>query len=188
VSVDSRSPNEVTIPKEQPSPVPSRAKKRFVSFALTFLICFATWIVLSGRFDLFHIGLGVIACGIVALFSNTILISKRRLEQLPRQWLGFILYIPWLLYQILLANLHVMYLVLHPRMMELIDPRIIRFNSRLRKPMSLFIFAHSITLTPGTITVYVSISGEYTVHVIDEQSGTALPGEMEERVARVMGE
>ena len=188
MSDDSRSTNEVIIPKKQRSPVPSRAKKRLVSLALTFLVCFATWIVLSGRFDLFHICLGVIACTIVASLSDTILISKRGLEQLPRQWLGFILYIPWLLYQILLANLHVMHLVLHPRMLELIDPRIIRFKSRLKKPMSLFIFAHSITLTPGSITVYVSIAGEYTVHVIDEQSGTALPGEMEERVARLMGE
>jgi len=166
----------------------SRAKKRFVSSALTFLICFATWIVLSGRFDLFHIGLGVISCGIVAFLSDTILISTRGHAQLPRQWLGFILYIPWLLYQVLIANLHVMYLVLHPRMMDLIDPKIIHFKSRLKKPMSLFIFANSITLTPGTITVYVSIAGKYTVHVIDKQSGTSLPGEMEERVARLMGE
>lgn len=188
VSVDNRSPNDAAILKRQPSSVPSPKRKRFISFSFTFLICFATWIVLSGRFDLFHIGLGVVACTIVAYLSGTILISRRGLERLPGQWLGFILYIPWLLYQVLLANLHVMYLVLHPRMAELIDPRIIRFRSRLKRPMSLFIFANSITLTPGTITVYVSIRGEYTVHVIDEQSGTALPGEMEERVARLMGE
>jgi len=98
------------------------------------------------------------------------------------------MYIPWLLYQVLLANIHVMYLVFHPRMIDLIDPRIIRFKSRLKKPMSLFIFANSITLTPGTITVFVSITGEYAVHVIDEKSGDSLPGEMEERVARLMGE
>ena len=188
MSVDNRSPSDVVILKKQPSSIPSRRKKRLVSFALTFLICFATWIVLSGRFDLFHIGLGVIACTIVASLSGTILISKRGHEQLPRQWLGFILYIPWLLYQVFLANLQIMYLVFHPRMMELIDPRIIRFKSRLKKPMSLFIFANSITLTPGTITVYVSITGKYTVHVINEPSGNSLPGEMEERVARLMGE
>jgi len=188
VSVDSRPPDIAALPRKQRYSLQSRAKKRFVSSALTFLICFATWIILSGRFDLFHIGLGVLASGIVALFSDTILISRRGLEQLPHQWLGFILYIPWLLYQVLLANLHVMYLVLHPRMIDLIDPKIIHFKSSLRKPMSLFIFANSITLTPGTITVYVSITGRYTVHVIDKQSGTALPGEMEERVARLMGE
>ena len=36
--------------------------------------------------------------------------------------------------------------------------------------------------------VFVSITGEYAVHVIDEKSGNSLPGEMEERVARLMGE
>lgn len=98
------------------------------------------------------------------------------------------LYVPWLLYQVFLANLHVMYLAFHPRMLDLIDPKIVRFKSRLKKPMSLFIFANSITLTPGTITVYVSLTGEYTVHVIDTRSATSLPGDMEDRVARVMGE
>lgn len=182
------SPSDGTLRDKERSSALARRFKKIVSFCLTFLICFATWIVLSGRFDAFHIGLGIIACGIVAFLSGTNLISRRGLEHLPRQWLGFIVYIPWLLYQVLLANLHVMYLVFHPRMIELIDPRIIRFRSRLKKTMSLFIFANSITLTPGTITVYVSINGEFTVHVIDEQSGTALPGEMEVRVARVMGE
>lgn len=188
MSVNNRSPiNAVTLKKQHASAL-SRTKKRVASFALTFLICFVTWLVLSGRFDLFHIGFGVIACAIVAFLSNTILISRRGLQRLPYQWLGFILYTPWLLYQVLLANLHVMYLVFHPRMAELIDPKIIHFKSKLKTPMSLFIFANSITLTPGTITVYVSINGRYTIHVIDKQSGTSLPGEMEERVARLMGE
>lgn len=162
--------------------------KKFISFILTFLICLATWIILSGRFDIFHLGLGVIACTIVARLSGTILISTRGIENLPRQWFRFICYIPWLLYQVFLANVHVMSLAFNPRMIEIIDPRIIRFKSKLQKPMSLFIFANSITLTPGTITVFVSITGEFTVHVIDEHSGLALPGEMEEKVALLMGE
>ena len=188
MSVDNLSSTDVSFGKAKPSPGQSRRAKKVVPFCLTFVICFATWIVLSGRFDFFHITLGIIACTIVASLSGSILISRRGLEKLPGQWLRFILYIPWLLYQVLLANIHVMYLVFHPRMLELIDPRIIRFKSRLKKPMSLFILANSITLTPGTITVFVSINGEYAVHVIDEESGNALPGEMEERVARLMGE
>jgi len=188
VSVDHLSSSNSPIGKARGSPARSRRTKKIVPFCLTFIICFATWIVLSGRFDFFHIALGIIACTIVASLSGSILISRRGLENLPGQWFGFIVYIPWLLYQVLLANIHVMYLVFHPRMIELIDPRIISFKSRLKKPMSLFIFANSITLTPGTITVFVSITGEYAVHVIDEKSGKSLPGEMEERVARLMGE
>lgn len=188
MNVDNRSPNDISIVSKTHTSTLSAGPGKIISFILTFFICFATWIVLSGRFDIFHLGLGVLACTIVASLSGTILISRRGLGSLPRQWLGFVCYIPWLLYQVFLANLHVMYLVFHPRMIELIDPRIIRFKSRLKRPMSLFIFANSITLTPGTITVFVSITGEYAIHVIDEPSGTALPGEMEDKVAGLMGE
>lgn len=188
MDVDKLSPDEpVPINKKRRGASSLRLKKSF-SFILTFSICFATWVILSGRFDIFHLTLGVIACVIVARLSSTILISARNMRNLPRQWFRFICYIPWLLYQVFLANMHVMSLAFNPRLIEVIEPKIIRFKSRLKRPMSLFIFANSITLTPGTITVFVSITGEFTVHVIDEHSGLSLPGEMEEKVALLMGE
>ncbi len=100
----------------------------------------------------------------------------------------FFLYIPWLLYQVFLANIHVLYLTLHPRMRDLIDPQIITFESRLKKDIARTTFANSITLTPGTITVNVNIFGKFAVHCIDKKSGEPLPGEMENRIARVFDE
>lgn len=73
-------------------------------------------------------------------------------------------------------------------MMELIDPRIIRFRSKLKGDLSRVTFANSITLTPGTITVYVSLDGDFRVHAIDEKSRVGLPGEMEERIAKAFRE
>lgn len=73
-------------------------------------------------------------------------------------------------------------------MMDLIDPRIIQFKSKLKSDISLVTFANSITLTPGTITVYVSVYGDFQVHVIDKPSGQSLPGEMEVRVRKIFGE
>ena len=168
--------------------ISSQKKRPFTSFILTFVICFAAWLVLSGRFDFLHISLGIVSCLIVTFISGELLVPPQRIRGLSMVWIRFIRYLPWLLYQIFLANIYVMYLVFHPRMMELIDPRIIRFKSRLTHEMSLFIFANSITLTPGTITVYVTIHGDYTVHVIDKKSGQSLPGEMEKRVAKIIGE
>ena len=107
---------------------------------------------------------------------------------MPATWFRFLLYLPWLLYQIFLANIHVMRLVLHPRMKDLIDPKIIAFDSKLKSDMARVTFANSITLTPGTITVYVSVYGRFSVHAIDQASGKALPGEMEERIGKVFGE
>lgn len=94
-------------------------------------------------------------------------------------------YIPWLLYQIFLANLHVLYLVFHPRMLELIDPKIIQFDSTLKEDVPQTTFANSITLTPGTITVHVSVLGKFSVHCIDDKSGESLPGAMEKQIDRV---
>ena len=163
-------------------------KKRIYPFLLTFLIMFGLWILLSGRFDIFHLSLGVISCLIVAFFSGDLLFPELKTKGLLRSWVRFIKYIPWLLYQIFVANLHLMYLTFHPRMMELIDPKIIKFKSRLKGDLSLVTFANSITLTPGTITVYVSIDGDFKVHAIDKKSSEALPGEMEDRIIRVFGE
>jgi len=124
----------------------------------------------------------------VTLFSKDLLFPEPSTTGAFRTWIRFTRYIPWLLYQILMANLHVLYLVFHPRMMDLIDPQIIRFQSRLKGDLALLTFANSITLTPGTITVYVSINGVFTVHALDKQSREGLPGEMERRIARTFGE
>ncbi len=188
MDIDNLSPADLSRVKEKQTSALPPSIKKILSFLLTFLICFATWVILSGRFDFFHLSLGVVACLIVARLSSTILIPRQGIENLPRQWFRFVCYVPWLLYQVFLANMHVMSLAFNPRLIEVIDPKIIRFKSKLQRPMSLFIFANSITLTPGTITVFVSITGEFTVHVIDEHSGLALPGEMEEKVAELMGE
>jgi multicomponent Na+:H+ antiporter subunit E len=149
---------------------------------------FGVWILLSGRFDAFHLILGLISCAIVATLSSDLLFTSSNSRGLLRQWVRFVRYIPWLLFQIIKANLYVTYLVFHPRMMELIAPRIIKFRSKLKNDVALVTFANSITLTPGTITVSVSMDGDFKVHAIDEASGEPLPGEMEARIARAFGE
>jgi len=148
----------------------------------------ALWLILSGQYDLFHITLGVISCGIVLMFSGDLLFGRSRVTEIVRLWVRIGAYIPWLLYQIILANFHILYVVLHPKMMELIDPSIIRFQSTLKDELALVVFANSITLTPGTITVYVSVDGDFQVHAIDQKSGEPLPGDMEARIIRAFQE
>jgi len=162
----------------------------FPSFTLTFIIMFGLWLILSGRFDRFHLSLGVISCAIVSYLSSDFLFPsfEAGIGRLLVQWARFIGYIPWLMLEIVKANLHVTYLVFHPRMMELIDPRIIKFRSKLKSDLALVTFANSITLTPGTITVYISLEGDFKVHAIDKASGEPLPGEMEARIAKAFGE
>jgi multicomponent Na+:H+ antiporter subunit E len=173
---------------KEPSPAFLLAQRLNASFVLTFIVSFLTWLVLSGKFDFFHLSLGVISCLIVAAVAGNLLVVPGEKTGMARQWIGFVRYLPWLLYQIFLANLHLLRLVFHPRMMDLIDPHIVKFKSDITHPMGLLIFANSITLTPGTITVFVSVYGQFTVHTIDRFSGDPLPGEMQKRVAAIFGE
>ena len=159
-----------------------------ISFFLAFLLTFSIWLLLSGRFDAFHIVLGMISCTVISLTSGRMLFGDMEPRHLLTVAPRFMLYIPWLLYQVLLANIHVVKLVFHPRMMELIDPHIIKFRSRLKDDMALATFANSITLTPGTITVYATDFGDFEVHAIDAHSGGALPGDMEQRIAKIFEE
>jgi len=163
-------------------------KKSIPRFVFTFSVTFTTWCVLSGKFDGFHLTLGVISCLIVSFLSADLLLQSPHLKKLPMIWLHFIRYIPWLLFQVFVANIHVMYLAFHPKMMDLIDPQIIRFKSRLKSDIALVTLANSITLTPGTITVYISVFGDVTVHMIDVESGQSLPWIMDARIAEIFGE
>ncbi len=180
----SRTSNE----DQPPVRPPQRRRIAFSGFVLTFIIMFGLWILLSGRFDSFHLTLGLISSGIVSYLSSDLLFSAPRPRGLLSQWARFIRYIPWLMVEIIKANLHVTYLVFHPRMMELIDPRIIKFRSKLRSDLALVTFGNSITLTPGTITVDISIDGDFKVHAIDKASADPLPGAMEANIAKTFGE
>ncbi len=171
------------------SATPAKEKRLFFyPFFLTFIIMCGVWILLSGKFDAFHLSLGLISCGIVAYLSCDLLFPSPKIKGLVAQWARFAIYIPWLMKEIVQANLHVTYLVFHPRMMDLIDPKIVKFRSKLKSDLSLVTFANSITLTPGTITVDVSVDGDFKVHAIDKASGDPLPGEMEAKIAKAFGE
>lgn len=151
----------------------------------TFAIMLVFWVILSGMFDAFHLTLGVICCALVAHFSHDLLLYGDRDAAWPKRLFGLITYLPWLFYQIVIANLQVAYVVLHPRMYDLIDPHVVRFKTRLKRPISKVTFAQSITLTPGTITVSIH-DDEFSVYALTRSASDALPGEMEARVARAL--
>ena len=167
---------------------PQRRTRRAGAVILTFLIMALTWVVLSGKFDPFHLSMGAVSCAIVAWFSSDLLFPPGTRPVVSATWLRFVVYIPWLIWEIFKANIWLIYLAFHPRMMEKISPMVIKFDSRLKGTMAHLTFANSITLTPGTITVYVDRAGRYTVHAIDQKSADGLPGDMETNIAKTFGE
>jgi len=157
-------------------------------FVVTFIILFVFWMVMAGKFDIFHASLGVISCLFVAYMSHDLLFKEMKIGRKIKEVIRFILYIPWLIYQIILANLHVVRLALSPNMYELIDPHIMRFKVKIKKDISKVTFANSITLTPGTITADI-IDDEFVVHALSQAvDDDLMTGEMEQRVAHIYSE
>lgn len=158
-----------------------------MTFLYTFLIMFAFWIMLSGRFDIFHLVLGVISSLMVAALSRDILFTDRTKKGRFPEAMRFLLYIPWLIYQIIVANIYVAYLALHPNMKELIDPKIVWFKSSLKDDVALVTLGNSITLTPGTITVRI-VDGEFYVHALAPKFAEGIEETMGKRIARLFRE
>lgn len=151
----------------------------------TFIIMLVTWIIMSGMFDGFHLTLGVISCLIVSLLSHKLLFFDANKQPEMHQVQGMLLYLPWLFWQIVVACLDVARIVLSPRMLELIDPQIVHFTTRLQGRFARVTFAQSITLTPGTVTVFTD-GDNFTVYALTQATADSLPGEMEQRIAKAL--
>ena len=171
----------------RPDSPEKKSKFSFFPFLITFVLMFVTWIVLSGKFDALLIGMGLISSFIVAWFFHDLLFPTLTTGHF-RIFIKFSIYIPWLIIEIIKANFHLLYLVFHPRMKELIDPHITTFKTDLESDLAITTLANSITLTPGTITVTTGSDGVYKVHAIDRPSADALPGSMLDKVADIFGE
>ena len=148
---------------------------------------FATWVVLSGNFSALLIGLGLFSSALVAWFFHDLLFPSISNAH-ARIFFKFLSYIPWLILEIIKANFHLLFIVFHPRMKDLIDPHIVTFETDLTSDLAITTLANSITLTPGTITVTAVREGVFRVHAIDKPSADALPGTMLTKTADIFGE
>lgn len=150
--------------------------------ASLFVVLFAVWVLLSGEFTPFLLGAGALCSLLVAYIAVRKGIVDA--EGHPVQMLGTALfYWPWLAWQIVLANIDVTWRVWHPRLP--ISPRLIKLPYRTRNDLTTVIYANSITLTPGTVTV--AVEKKYLlVHALTETSARdLLGGEMERRIRRM---
>jgi multicomponent Na+:H+ antiporter subunit E len=154
---------------------------------LIFVLLLGTWVVLSGKFDAFHLGLGVLSAFIVTLLSQDLLFKDRKKDLSTRfsETFGFIGYAFWLLWQIVLANAHVFKLAMTEEGQKEMSPRVVKLKTKLKSDFAKFVYANSITLTPGTITIQIT-GNQFLVHAISEVvAKDLLSGEMERRVAAV---
>tara|TARA_A100001015_G_C15038634_1_gene737987 strand:- start:3397 stop:3885 length:489 start_codon:yes stop_codon:yes gene_type:complete len=155
---------------------------------ITFVVIFSIWLLWSGLYDSFHIALGIISSIIVVSWTGHLFTDSHK-DIITRiiQWVRFEKYGIWLLWQIVLANIEVFKLAFHPKVLTQLNPKLISFQTRLKGDVAKYMFAQSITLTPGTVTVRIH-DNEIKVHAINDDAASALPGEMQDRIAKIYKE
>lgn len=143
------------------------------------LLLAATWLLLSGHFGVLLLTLGALSCALVLFLSHRMAVIDRETQPLhlasalPGYWL-------WLLGQILRSNLDVVRRILSPRVD--ISPTMVRIELDEKTELGQTIFANSITLTPGTVSVDLR-AGTVEVHGLARNVVNALAGgEMQRRV------
>lgn len=139
-----------------------------------FIYLFLLWIMLSSRLTLEIILLGVVICLALMLFVWRVMgYSPRTDLRLFRIFLYAVAYAGLLIWEIFKSTLHLGRIIFSRKMV--VKPAIYTFSCPLNTGLARVIFANSITLTPGTITI--SQEGDsFTVHGLHPDLLTSLPG------------
>ena len=173
-------------------PKPTKhGQQRLISVVLQFVLLFAFWLLLSGHYQAKYIVIGALAAGLVTLLNNDLFYlalrygesAEPKIQLVLLQLWRFLLYLPWLLSRIIMANIQVAYLVLHPKMP--IDPGLLVFRTWMKKGIAQVTLANSIPLTPGTITTSLE-NGRYIIHTLKRPlAGELEDATMQNKIARV---
>ena len=149
-----------------------------------FVVLSVIWLLWSGIYQTLTLSLGLASCIAVIALARRMGVVDR--EGAPVEAaLGTLLYLPWLMYEIFKANVDVALRIISPSMP--IAPRMIRVKAGQRTDLGKVIYANSITLTPGTVSVDVE-GDTIVVHALTRAAAEGVEsGVMNRKVAAVEG-
>ena len=145
-----------------------------------FVVLFSVWLLWSGHMTMLLLTLGLFSCLVV-------LLVMRRMGTIDQEAAPFgillrmLPYAPWLLWQIVKSNLDVARRIVSPGMP--IRPHLLKVRAGQHSDLGRVIYANSITLTPGTVTIGM-VGDEFTIHALtDEAADDVAAGAMNDRVS-----
>ena len=149
------------------------------------LVLCILWLLLSGYFSsALLLGLGLASAAAVVFIAHRMDVIDHEGHPVHLGWRATI-YLPWLLGEIVKANIDVAWRIIQPSMPIL--PNMLRVKASQKSELGNVIYANSITLTPGTVTVELE-DGLLGVHAITaEAAEEVLSGEMDRRVTAMEG-
>jgi multicomponent Na+:H+ antiporter subunit E len=154
------------------------------AFSLTLSLS-VLWLLLSGHFaEPLLLALGLASVLAVVLIVHRMDVLDHEAHPIHLSWRGLI-YWPWLLKEIVLANYDVAKAIL--RLQGGIEPTVFQVRASQRSELCRVIYANSITLTPGTVTIAME-DDLLTIHALTAGAAEGLAsGEMDRRVCRFEG-
>jgi multicomponent Na+:H+ antiporter subunit E len=171
-----------------------RAKTKLKHSLSLFLVLAVFWLLLSGtvsmRFseDGLHLhglilALGLVSCALVVLIALRMELMAHITQPLRLHFLRLVRYWVWLAKKIVLANVDVARRIVDPNLP--ISPTLVRTCSTQRSSVARTVYANSITLTPGTVSIEVT-EDHIVVHALTRESANELAAcGMDERVSDV---
>lgn len=156
------------------------------------IVLMVVWLVWSGIYEQLLIIFGVISVAITVVLSHYLSVVDDEGQPISLGVRPF-WYVPWLLKEILVSNIDVMKRILHPKLNDpeanIISPTWIKVSAAQHSRLGESLFANSITLTPGTVSV--DVGEDYIwVHALSKEGAESLidGGEMGALVCKLEGE
>jgi len=143
------------------------------------------WLALSGHYTPLILFFGIVSVVLTVFIS--LRMDLLDFEGLPFHiaWRTTIFYWPWLIWEIVLANLDVIKRIISPKLD--IDPTVFTTEASQNTDLGMIIYANSITLTPGTVSIDLD-PGEIQVHALSKAGADGiLSGEMDRRCSQSTG-
>jgi multicomponent Na+:H+ antiporter subunit E len=157
-------------------------RNKFYHIASLFVTLVILWLLLSGHYTPLLLTLGLLSILLVTLISlrmNLIAYDQ------PETFLRFMKYIPygfWLIIEILKSNIDVCKRILNPNLP--VSPKWVTIKSSQFSEFGKIVYANSITLTPGTISIDVE-DDNIDIHALSEIGVEGLTtGDMDNRISR----
>lgn len=151
---------------------------------MRFIILAAFWWLWSGHTEPLVLFFGFASCALVTWLA-------RRMDAIdggePPYTFGLrpLGYLIYLLIEVVKSNLHVARVILDPKLP--VSPCLVRVVATQKTDLGRVVFANSITLTPGTLTLDLR-DGEVLVHALTQEAADGLlEGHMDARVSSLEG-
>ncbi|MBU3142053.1 Na+/H+ antiporter subunit E [Clostridium sp. CF012] len=136
----------------------------------TVILYLLFWIVLSENVRAETLCIGIIISLLVTSLNVNLVHSNRQLN-FKRNILLWISYTIKLIKEILVSNFNVAKIVLSPQIV--ISPQVVIIRTKIKSDFHKTIFANSITLTPGTLTISLD-RDKIVVHCLKDEFALGL--------------